>query len=188
MAPVKRPANYADIEALSEHQVGEIVDGELFVSPRPANRHALAGSVLGTLLQSRFQFGEGGPGGWWILDEPEVHFQRNVVVPDIAGWRRERMPEVPAAAHFTLAPDWICEVLSPSTGRIDRSRKLPLYAKEGVPYVWLVDPEQRTVEVLVLHAGRYSIVMDEVRDDDELRAPPFQDVGLPTKRLWGAEP
>ncbi len=148
MAPVKRTATYADIEALPEHQVGEIIEGELFVSPRPANPHALAGSALGGLLINKFQFGDGGPGGWWIVDEPEIHFSRNVVVSDLGGWRRERLPEFSLESHFVLTPDFVCEIVSPSTGRLDRSRKLPLYAREGVAFVWLVDPSQRTVEVL----------------------------------------
>ena len=128
-------------------QVAEILDGELFLSPRPASRHARATSLLGSELTGAFDRESGnpaGPGGWWILDEPELHFGSDVVVPDIAGWRRERMPRIPDAPWFDLAPDWLCETLSPSTARIDRTRKLAIYAREGIRHVWLVDPMQRS--------------------------------------------
>jgi Uma2 family endonuclease len=187
MAPVKRTATYADIEALPEHQVGEIVDGELFVSPRPASPHAFAYSALGTLLVSRFQWGDGGPGGWWIVDELELHLQGNVVVPDLAGWRKERMPEFPVVANFTMVPDWVCEIISPSTGKLDRARKAPFYARVGVPFVWLVEPDQRTVEVLRLVDGRY--VIDAVHSEDEVvRAAPFEAGEIALTRLWIPRP
>src|SRR6185369_17877981 len=112
--------------------VAEIVDGELFASPRPRPRHAVAASVLGSDLNIPFQQGRGGPGGWWILFEPELHFGEDVLVPDIAGWRHERMRTIPDAAFITLAPDWVCEVVSPSTGRLDRSRKMGVYARECI--------------------------------------------------------
>jgi hypothetical protein len=120
--PAQRPATYEDILALPEHVVGEIVDGELSVSPRPAVRHTMGTSALGGTLVTGMQFGDGGPGGCWILDEPEVHLAEHVVVPDIAGWRRERLPELPSDAFITVASDWICEALSPATARFDRTR------------------------------------------------------------------
>src|SRR6476646_4505786 len=109
------PDTYADIEALPPNQVGEIVRGVLYANPRPASPHAAAASAVGEELGPPFKRGRGGPGGWVILDEPELHLGEDVLVPDLAGWRRERMPELPRAAFFTLAPDWACEVLSPST-------------------------------------------------------------------------
>jgi hypothetical protein len=84
------------------------------------------------------------------LDEPELHFGEHVVVPDLAGWRRERMRAMPRQAFFTLAPDWVCEVLSPSTERADRGRKLRIYAEAGVAHVWFLKPADRTLEVLRL--------------------------------------
>ena len=126
--PMKR-ATYEDVLNAPENKVAEILDGELFLSPRPAPRHAAAASSLGGRVGGPFDGGIGGPGGWWILDEPELHFGEHVLVPDLAGWRRERMPAIPDVAFFTLAPDWVCEVLSPSTARIDRGEKLPIYAR-----------------------------------------------------------
>ncbi len=116
----RKPASYADLEALPETVVGELIAGELYVSPRPAVLHAVASSRLGALLSSRFDIGDAGPGGWFILDEPELHLGGDAVVPDLAGWRRERLPALPRTAAFTLAPDWVCEVLSPSTETLER--------------------------------------------------------------------
>ena len=164
--------------------VAEIVDGELFASPRPRPRHSVAASVLGAQLNPPFHLGRGGPGGWWILFEPELHFGEDVLVPDIAGWRRERLPAVPDEAHFTLAPDWICEVLSPHNERHDRVRKMPVYAREGVSHAWLVDPIDRTVEVLRLEAGQWSAVRT-YRGDEIVRAQPFVAVEIDLLPLWG---
>src|SRR5512142_1994617 len=122
-----RPACYEDILRLPSHVVGEIVDGELVVSPRPGPRHALAASSLGIEIGGPFGRGRGGPGGWIILDEPELHLGQQVLVPDLAAWRRERMPSLPDTAWFTLAPDWVCEVLSPSTAIVDRTGKQEAY-------------------------------------------------------------
>ena len=137
----KRPATYEDLLKVPDHLVAEIVEGELYTSPRPGSRHVLASSVLGAHILTNFQ-GGGGAGGWWILDEPELHLGPNVLVPDIGGWRRERMPQLLDTAAFELAPDWVCEVISPSTGRLDRVRKLPAYARHAVGHAWLIDPEQ----------------------------------------------
>jgi Uma2 family endonuclease len=142
-------ATYQDVLDAPENKVAEILDGELFLSPRPAPRHAVASSRLGFLIGGPFDQTGGGPGGWWILDEPELHLGEHVVVPDLAGWRRERMPAIPEEAFFSLAPDWVCEVLSPSTARIDRGRKLRIYAAAGVAHAWFVNPLERTLEVLV---------------------------------------
>ena len=164
--------------------VAEIVDGELFASPRPRPRHSVATSVLGAELNAPFHLGRGGPGGWWILFEPELHFGEDVLVPDIAGWRRDRLPEIPDEAHFTLPPDWICEVLSPHNERHDRVRKLPVYARAGVAHAWLVDPLARTVEVLQLHAGQWMAVRT-YRHDEALRAEPFTAAEIDLLALWG---
>ena len=154
--PFDRPATYDDLMALPDNLVAEIIGGELHASPRPAPAHAVAGSSIGALITSPYSFGRGGPGGWWILDEPELHLGPDVLVPDCAGWRKSRMPLRPATAYFPLAPDWICEVLSPSTVQIDRARKLGIYAREGVSHAWLVDPLARTLEVLRLEDGRWA--------------------------------
>lgn len=189
VAPVaepKRKATYDDVLAAPEHQVAEILGGELFLSPRPAFPHARATSLLGSELTGAFDresAGPAGPGGWWLVDEPELHFGGDVVVPDIAGWRRERMPSLPGTAWCELAPDWVCETLSPSTTRIDRTRKLAIYARESVRHVWLLDPLARTLEALVLESGRW--VIDATHAGDEIvRAVPFATVEIALGRLW----
>ena len=157
---VKRNATYDDLCALPDHMVAEIIDGDLFASPRPASPHALASSMLGAAVIGSFGDEPSGgdlPGGWWILFEPELHFRRDVLVPDLAGWRRERMPTVPDVAGFELAPDWACEVISPSTGEIDRGRKMRVYARERVGHLWIVDPILRTLEVYRLEDGRWIV-------------------------------
>src|SRR5579862_4229680 len=136
----RKPATYEDIEALPANMVGELIDGVLYANPRPSIPHAVATTTLGNEIGPPFSRGRGGPGGWVILDEPELHFGEDVLVPDIAGWRRERMPEIPSAAFLTLAPDWLAEALSPSTAGVDRGEKLPVYAREGVRHVWFLDP------------------------------------------------
>jgi Uma2 family endonuclease len=127
--------------------------------------------------------GRGGPGGWWILDEPELHLDDDVLVPDLAGWRRTRLPTIPETAFFTLAPDWICEVLSPGTARLDRQKKLVVYAREGVRHAWLLDPLQRTLEILRLERGHWVIVGIHA-DQDEIRAEPFEATSLELARMW----
>ncbi len=180
----RKPATYADLEALPEHVVGELIAGELHVSPRPAAPHTVAASRLGGGLSGPFDEGRSGPGGWIILDEPELHFSEDVLVPDLAGWRRERMPRPPRTAAFTLAPDWVCEVLSPSTAALDRGIKLPVYRREGVRHVWLMDPEARTLEVFRLEGGRYVLLVTHM-GLARVRAEPFEALELDLSFLWG---
>jgi len=175
----KADATYADLEALPSNLVGEIVSGRLIASPRPAPRHARTSSDLGVLLGAPFRFGRGGPGGWWILDEPELHLGRDVVVPDLAGWRRERMPRLPETAYFELVPDWACEVLSPSTERLDRGEKLEIYRREQVAHVWLASPLVRTLEVLRLTDDGFLLVaVHTAPAQGPVRAEPFDAVEL----------
>jgi Uma2 family endonuclease len=186
VAEPKRKATYDDVLAAPEHQVAEILDGELFLSPRPAARHSCATSAIGSRLFETFHREPGDPlrpGGWWILFEPELHLGPDVIVPDVAGWRRERMPRIPDAPWFELAPDWLCETLSPSTARIDRTRKLRIYARERVPHVWLVDPSAHTLEVLALDGERWMIV-DVHAGTDVVRVRPFEAAELELARLW----
>ena len=182
--PARRPATYADIVALPEHVVGEILDGELVTSPRPAPSHAIVATGLAAALAPPFQYGDGGPGGWWILVEAELHLGEDVIVPDVAGWRRKHLPTLPEAAHITLAPDWICEILSPSTMRFDRVRKMPLYARRGVRHSWLIDPAARTLEVFRSEGGQW-LVISAHGGDDIVRAEPFEDIQIPLARWWG---
>jgi Uma2 family endonuclease len=179
-------ATYEDVLNAPENKVAEILDGELVLSPRPALRHTAASSRLGAAIGSAFnrRAGDpGGPGGWQVLDEPELHLGDHVVVPDVAGWRRERLPVIPDDAFTSLAPDWVCEVLSPSTERIDRGRKLRIYAEAGVAHAWLVQPSQRTLEVLRLRDGVWTIV-GVWEDAAVVRAEPFDAAELELSRLW----
>jgi len=186
-SPVRKRATYDDLLEVPEHLVAEIVDGDLQVSPRPAGPHTLAASGLGVSIGGPFAFGRGGPGGWWILDEPELHLCEDILVPDLAGWRRERMPAVEDVPYFSLAPDWACEVLSPSTERLDRVRKLPVYAREGVCHLWLVNPASRTLEVLRLQTGNWLLGATH-GGNDLIRAEPFEAVELDLGALWGERP
>jgi Uma2 family endonuclease len=164
--------------------VAEIVDGELYASPRPAPRHSVAATVLASSLNPPFQQGRGGPGGWWILVEPELHFGEDVLVPDIAGWKRERLSRIPDAAFFTLEPDWVCEVISPSTEKLDRVRKLAVYARERVAHAWLVNPLTRTLEVLRLDGSRWVLAASH-GDQEAVRAEPFEAVAIELPAVWG---
>jgi len=182
--PARRYASYEDILALPETLVGEILFGELHTHPRPAPRHARAYSALGYLLGGPFDGGIGGPGGWWILDEPELHLCENVLVPDLAGWRRDRMPALPETAWFELSPDWVCEILSPSTARTDRAVKMPVYAREGVGHLWLVDPDARILEVYALREDGHWLLLDTLKDVDAVRQPPFEAAEFSLGALW----
>jgi Uma2 family endonuclease len=183
----RRPATYDDLLKVPDHLVAEILDGELFATPRPAPRHASASSGLGGALHGPFDRGRGGPGGWRILFEPELHLGGDVVVPDLAGWRRERLPHLPEEAFFSLAPDWVCEVLSPSTAAMDRGKKLKIYAREAVSHVWLVDAIAQTLEILRLEAGRWTIISIWA-GADVVRAEPFEALDLDLTSLWDEPP
>jgi Uma2 family endonuclease len=181
--PKQRRATYEDLLAVPDNLVAEIIDGDLLTSPRPAARHARASSRLGVHLGGPFDSGIGGPGGWIILDEPELHVGGDVVVPDLAGWRRERMPKIPDAAAFELPPDWVCEVLSPGTEPVDRATKMPLYAREHVAYAWLVNPIGRTVEAYRLSDGVWTPAATH-GGDVRARIEPFDALELEIGVLW----
>ncbi|HVR43638.1 MAG TPA: Uma2 family endonuclease [Thermoanaerobaculia bacterium] len=179
----KRGADYRDVIAAPEDRIAEIVSGDLYLSPRPSLRHANATSVLGSDLNAAFHRGRRGPGGWWILDEPELHLEGDVLVPDIAGWRRERLPTLPEGSGVEIAPDWLCEVLSPSTERFDRLRKLPRYAAAGVAHLWLVDPSARRLEVFG-RLEREWILLERYAGEATVSAPPFEDVPIDLTPVW----
>jgi Uma2 family endonuclease len=184
----RRKATYEDLCNVPDPLVAEIVDGELVTSPRPAIPHALAASAIGSLLFDRFNRPPGGsdaPGGWWVLFEPELHLGDDVLVPDQAGWRRERVPVLGGGAAMTLAPDWVCEVVSPSTSDLDRRRKMPIYAREHVGHIWLVDPRLRSLEVYRLDAGAWVIAKTHT-GAGTARIEPFEAVEIDLDRWWGA--
>jgi len=183
-----RPTLYEQLEALPEGLTGEILDGQLHTQPRPSWPHTLAGSVLGADLVGPFQQGRGGPGGWWIIDEPELHFIRDteVAVPDLAGWRRERMPHPPRGHRVTVVPDWVCEILSSSTESKDRKIKMPIYARYGVAYAWLVDPLERTLEAYALTGGDWREI-GRFAGGDRVSVAPFDAIAIDLADLWMPE-
>ena len=178
-----RPATYQDVLDAPAHKVAEVIAGTLYAQPRPAMRHAWASSIIGGALVDPFGRGRGGPGGWWIVFEPELHLGDDIVVPDLAGWRRETMPVYPDTAYCTIAPDWVCEVLSPSTRRLDLTGKRAIYARERVSHLWFVDPDARTLEVFAL-SDRHWLLVASLADDDAVSVPPFEAIRFPLDALW----
>lgn len=184
----KKPrATYQDVLDAPANKVAEIIAGELHLAPRPAGPATSAASKLLFDLGPPFDGGRGGPGGWLILAEPELHVGDDVVVPDLAGWRRDRMAMVPDSPFFTLVPDWICEVLSPSTERLDRAEKLPLFAVWGVRYAWLVHPKHRTLEAWQLVDQRWQL-LGVHKDDARVRVEPFDAIELDLSVWWSDIP
>jgi Uma2 family endonuclease len=185
MDPARRRATYDDLLQVPDTLIAEIIDGGLLTSPRPAFPHARATSAI---IQDLAPFdrrpgGPGGPGGWWILFEPELHLGADVLVPDLAGWQRERMPVLENIPYCELAPDWVCEVISPATARLDRVRKMPIYAREQVSHLWLVDPLVHTLEVYRLE-GQQWIVVSMHGGAEEVHAEPFEAIELDISRWW----
>lgn len=182
--PLKKSATYEDLLDVPDTLVAQIIYGVLHTHPRPAPRHAWASSSLGFEVGSPYGKGSGGPGGWWILDEPECHLGEDIFVPDLAGWRKERMPDLPETAWFELAPDWVCEVLSPSTARLDRAEKMPLYAKYGVKFIWLVDPDLKTLEAYKNVKGQW-VLLTTLDNDKDVSVEPFDAITFSLSALWG---
>lgn len=181
--PARPRATYEDVLAAPRDKVAEVTGGQLQLHPRPALPHAAAASALGEELGPPFKRGRGGPGGWIIVFEPELHLADDILVPDLAGWRRDRLPVLPADPYLSLAPDWVCEVLSPTTAKFDRADKLPIYGRESVRHVWLLDPLQRTLETLRLEDGRYTL-LGVHKDDDVVNGEPFEAFDLQLSVLW----
>jgi Uma2 family endonuclease len=180
----KKKASYEDLYNIPENMTGEIINGELFVHPRPARKHIYAASVLDKEIGVSYQFGRGGgPGGWIILVEPEIGLDEDILVPDLGGWRRERFPASENTNWISVAPDWVCEILSPSTVQVDKIRKMPIYAKNGVEHIWLIDPTVRTMDVFRLESGRW-FLLGSFAENDKVRAEPFQEVEIELGSLW----
>lgn len=178
-----RPATYEDLLKVPDNLVAELIDGELFTTPRPAPRHANVTSSLNADLNYAFHRGINGPGGWWILVEPELKLGEQSLVPDICGWRCERLPMLPDTATISVVPDWVCEVQSPSTARFDRVKKLPKYAQHGVLHIWLIEPIARTLDVLGLDNDRW-VLAGSYGGDDVVRAEPFEAIEIKLAALW----
>lgn len=181
---VKRKANYEDLYGTPEDTVGEIINGQLIVTPRPSRMHGFSAYALGGELLPPYQFARGGgPGGWIIIGEPEIKFGENYLVPDIAGWRKERFPQSETTNWISVTPDWIAEILSPSTVRVDRIRKMAIYAEHRVSYVWLIDPGAKTLEVFRLESGGW-LLRSVFGESDKVRVEPFADIEIDLKNLW----
>jgi Uma2 family endonuclease len=187
--PAKKMATYQDLCNIPENMVAEIVDGVLVATPRPARRHVEVASTLGGEIIPPYRFGRGGgPGGWIIYFEPELHFgPKNILVPDLAGWRRERLSTPPGEHRFAIPPDWVCEILSPGTASRDRIVKMRIYAAHGVAYAWIIDPYAKTLEVFKLESERW-VLLDGYMSDDKVRAQPFEKVELDLANFWLEEP
>jgi Uma2 family endonuclease len=184
--PLKKASTRADLEALPDNVVGEIIEGVLYTSPRPRPVHANVEGVLLADLHAPFQRGRGGPGGWWILVEPGIELPGSPeVVPDLGGWRRERLPELPQADSIRLVPDWVCEILSPATRRHDQLVKKPFYARIGVPYLWIIDLDAHTLTTCRLVDGRW-LEFGVFGEQDTIRADPFAEVDLSMTDWWSA--
>ncbi|OGR06137.1 MAG: hypothetical protein A2511_15220 [Deltaproteobacteria bacterium RIFOXYD12_FULL_50_9] len=178
-----RRATYDDLYNIPENMIGEIIDGELIATPRPSTDHVFSASTLGSEILFPYHFGRGGPGGWIILDEPEIAFGENILVPDLAGWKRDRFAKSKDHNWISVSPDWVCEILSPGTFRRDKIQKMPIYAQYGVPHFWLVDPMARTLETYRLESGKWT-VMGVFADNDKVRAEPFQEIEIELGNLW----
>ncbi|MCV0396845.1 MAG: Uma2 family endonuclease [Rhizobiaceae bacterium] len=183
----KRRATYADIEAAPEHLVAEIIDGELLTHPRPSPRHSGTANAVSAKLTDPFQWGGSGPGGWVFFVEPELKIGQNIVVPDVAGWRRERLAGYPETNFFDVVPDWVCEILSASTERRDRGVKKRVYAMGDVAYLWLIDPRLQMLEAFELRDGSWMDV-GTWNSADEVRAPPFHAISFSLADLWPLDP
>ncbi|MGY2049524.1 Uma2 family endonuclease [Methylobacterium sp. JK268] len=181
--PAPRRATYADLAAVPAHLVAEIIDGILETHPRPRPRHAVAAGGLASELIPPFGRGRGGPGGWIFMIEPELHLGPQVVVPDLAGWRRDRLPTEPTTAFIETPPDWVCEILSSSTAQLDRGPKRRIYAEAGVGHLWLLDPADGVLEAFALTGGRW-LLSGTVGRGESVALPPFDAVPFPLDDLF----
>lgn len=182
-AASKEKTAYEKWMELPDNVIGEILAGELHVSPRPAPKHSHASSILLGEIMRPFHRGQGGPGGWIILFEPEVHINSHIFVPDLGGWKRSKLPQIPDEPFFSTIPDWICEVLSPSTTALDKTKKMPLYAELGVNHFWLIDPIARTLEVYVNDQLNWKL-LKTYANEDKVRAAPFDAIEFDLSALW----
>jgi len=182
--PAKKKATYEDLYSVPENMTGEIINGELIVTPRPSRKHTLAASVLGGEIIPPYYLGQGGgPGGWIIIIEPEIGLEEHTIVPDLAGWKRERFPIEEDHNWISAAPDWVCEILSPGTFRTDKIKKMPIYAHHDVSHIWLIDPVAMTMDAFRLEFGRW-FLLGSFAENDKVRVEPFQEIEFNLGDLW----
>lgn len=184
MQPARKPPTLADLDALPKGVKGEIIGGVMYTMTRPRGHHQRTGLEIGADLRDPFMRGRGGPGGWWILPEPGIELPNTPEIsPDVAGWRRERLPSLPADAAITVVPDWVCDILSPTTRRHNLLIKKPYYAKVGVPYHWIVDLDARTIATYRLENARW-VELGVFGDERDARIEPFEAVALDVASWW----
>jgi Uma2 family endonuclease len=176
-------ATYQDILDPPEGMVGEIISGALYAQPRPRIAHARAAMKLASKLAGPFDTDDEGPGGWIFLAGPELHLGDDILVPDMAGWKRERYPEIANDAYLAVAPDWVSEILSPSTAQTDRALKADLHARQGVSWMWLIDPELKTLEASRNHQGKW-LKLAVLKEGDEVKVEPFDAAPFKLDALW----
>ena len=182
--PARKPASYEDLFDIPENMTGEIINGELVVHPRPSRKHAYAASALGGELTPAYQFGRGGgPGGWIILEEPEIGLGEHTIVPDFGGWKRERFPVEEPHNWISVAPDWVCEIISPKTALLDRTVKKDIYAKHRVGHLWLIDPINMTLEVYRLGSDTWDS-LGTFGGKDKVRTEPFSEIEIDLSNFW----
>lgn len=183
--PIKTSATYQDVLDAPPNMVAELIEGELYLNPRPTPRHSHAALRLASVLDGPFMKGEDGPGGWWIVLEPEVHFEddAHAVVPDVGGWLKDDVPRFPDTAYFESPPSWVCEVLSPSTRKLDLTTKRDFYARQGVREIWFVDPLARTLEAFSHTDGAWTLI-SAFKDDESVSLPPFDAIAFSLAVLW----
>ncbi|MBF0508339.1 MAG: Uma2 family endonuclease [Deltaproteobacteria bacterium] len=182
--PASKKATYEDLYGIPENTTGQIIDGELIVTPRPSRRHGFSATALGGAVTGPYQFGQGGgSGGWIFIIAPEIGLGENILVPDLAGWKRERFPWQEEFNWISVAPNWVCEVLSPSTLRIDKVKKMHIYARHGIEHIWLIDPAAMFLEVFRLESGGW-LLLGSYAENDKVRAEPFQEIEINLGDLW----
>ena len=179
----KKKATYEDLYSIPENMTGEIIDGELIVHPRPSRKHIHAASALDKRIGTPYQFGEGGPGGWIIHVEPEIQLGEHTMVPDLAGWKRERFIWEEDQNPISVTPDWICEILSPSTRRFDKMKKMPIYADYGVGHFWLLDPIAKILDTFRLKPNGW-LLLARFYGGDKIRSEPFEEIEFDLEDLW----
>lgn len=175
-----KTATYEDLWKMPDNMIGEIINGELIMQPRPAPKHIFASSRLGSEL---FVFFDKQDDGWIILDEPELHLHGDVFVPDLAGWKKSRMQQLPNTAYFELAPDWICEILSPSTARLDRTVKMRSYAHAEIDYLWLIDPDNQILEAYQRQNQQW-LSLGNFSEREHICIAPFAEINFNLSILW----
>ncbi len=186
MEAAKTLLTYKDLLGLAEDVRAEILGGAMAMSPSALPRHSLAQRVLGSVIGGPFhdEHDAGGPGGWWIFPEVDVQLGvHDIVRPDLAGWRRERLQDPWDARPIRVVPDWICEIISPSNGSHDRVTKRALYARYGVSFYWLVDPHQCVLEALQLCDGKW-LELGAWDASDAAGIQPFDAVTLELRRVF----